>query len=83
MIKVFKFSSHLEPRVTFGQSVDAHLDMGEVATADLTPHLVEADASAHGQLAHDLLVLAHVQVELLQSREAARRAPALVVRADV
>lgn len=81
--KVFVFRRYLEPYFTFRQSVDAQLDMGEVSAADFASHLVEANAPAHSQLAHDPLILAHVQVELLEGRQTPRQAPALVVRADV
>lgn len=62
--------------------MEAQLDMGKVSTADLTTYLVEADAAAHSELSHHLLILTHVQIELLQWAEAARLGP-LVVRADV
>lgn len=63
--------------------MDAQLDMGEVSAADLASHLVEANAPAHSQFAHNPLVLTHIQVELLKGRQASRQAPALVIRADV
>lgn len=68
--------------VTFGQCMDAQLDMREVSAANLTAYLVEADASAHGKLSDHLLILTHVQIELLQRREAARLSP-LIICADV
>lgn len=73
---------YLQKSATFRQCVDAQLNMREVSAADLAAYLVEADATAHGELSDHLLILTHVQIELLQRREAARLSP-LIVRADV
>lgn len=73
---------HYTHLLTFRKRVDAELDVREVSAADLATYLVEADAAAHGELSHHLLILTHVQIELLQRGEAAWLGP-LVVRADV